>query len=137
MEKTIKVLIKEPYKEPIVKEIDNNLKSLQNIVGGYIECVPFPKVKGIDLIVNEEGKLDQLEGNFFLPHYQDCVVGTAIVASYNDDGEFTSLGESQIKKAKEYINYFKLEQGENLYRDFNLLNINAKLKMKSFDEEMV
>ena len=34
--KIIKVLVKEPYKSPYVKEIEDKLKNLQEIVGGYI-----------------------------------------------------------------------------------------------------
>ena len=37
----IKVIIKKPFKELEVKEIENTLTSLKEIVDGYIECVPF------------------------------------------------------------------------------------------------
>ena len=72
----IKVIIKEPNKDPVVSEIVDDLKTIQKIVGGYIEVVPFPNVKGVDLVVNEEGKLEKLPGNFFIPHYEDCIVGS-------------------------------------------------------------
>lgn len=136
MIQTIKVLVKEPYKEIEVREIQNNLKSLQAVVGGYIECVPFPRVKDVDLIVNEEGKLARLDGNFFLPHYKDCVVGTAIIASYNKEGQFVSLTDEHIKKVKEYINSYKLEKGQNLYDNYDILSRLAQKKMNELNEQM-
>ena len=43
-----------------VKEIENTLEELQAIVGGYIEIPFLSRVfadNGIDVIINEEGKL--------------------------------------------------------------------------------
>jgi hypothetical protein len=52
--------------EPEFKIIKNNkdepdLKSAQDFVGGYVECITFPN--GDVLIVNEEGKLKNLPLN--------------------------------------------------------------------------
>lgn len=134
MEK-IKVIIKEPYKTAVVTEIENTLETKQKIVGGLIECIPFPKNVGVDLIINEEGKLNKLDGNFFLPEYNDCIVGTAIIASYNSRGEFASLTDKQIKKSLKYIKNYELKQGEDLYKDFYSLFLKAELKIKSINEE--
>ncbi|MFA6706242.1 MAG: DUF3846 domain-containing protein, partial [Bacteroidales bacterium] len=57
--KMLKVLVKEPYRQPFVKEIEDTLDDKQLIVGGLIECVGMPDVKHVDLYVNEEGKLDR------------------------------------------------------------------------------
>ena len=108
----IKVIIKEPNKPPQIIEIFNDLKSMQEIVKGYIEVVSFPTVKGVDLIVNEEGKLEKLPGNFFIPHYEDCVVGNCIMAGYNDEGDFISLTDKQIEKVNSYIKAFELARRE-------------------------
>ena len=59
---TIAVLIVEPGKEPYVKEIDSNLKSLQHEVGGYIEAI-YPYEDPVALVCNEEGKLEGLPLN--------------------------------------------------------------------------
>lgn len=137
MEKqNIRVIIKEPYKKAFVSEISGNLKSLQNIVGGYIEDVPFPTVEKADLIVNEEGKINKSAGNFFLPHYKDCVVGTCIIASYNDSGEFASLTDKQIKQINKYLDTFSINDEYDLYEDFELLDHIMHNKMKQYDEEM-
>ena len=134
--KIIKVIVKEPFKDFEIKEIENTLTSLKQLVGGYIECVPFPKVNGVDLIVNEEGKLDRLDGNFVIPHYDDCIVGTAVIASYNNEGEFTSLSDEQIKKVSAYINTYKLEKGQDIYEDLCLIKNKAIIKMKSLESEL-
>ena len=54
-QKQIDVYIMLPGEAPYKARIDNTLEALQEIVGGYIEIVSFPK----DLIVvcNEEGRL--------------------------------------------------------------------------------
>ena len=59
---TIAVLVVEPGKEPYVKEIDSNLKSLQHEVGGYIEAI-YPYEDPVALVCNEEGKLEGLPLN--------------------------------------------------------------------------
>ena len=90
--KMLKVLVKEPYRQPYVKEIEDTLDDKQLIVGGLIECVGMPDVKHVDLYVNEEGKLDRLPGNFWLPEYEDCVVGTCFMIGYDENtGENISL----------------------------------------------
>lgn len=132
----IKVIVKEPYKDAVVKEIVDDLKTIQGIVGGYIEVVSFPTVKGVDLLVNEEGKLDKLAGNFFIPHYEDCVVGACMITGYNDEGEFISLTDKQIEKANAYIKAFELGKEFDLYRDFEFLNRVMQRKMKEFNSEM-
>lgn len=60
----MKVLVKEPFKEPQVREIENRLKNFQEAVGGWIECVhPFEK-KNITLVVNEEGAINGMRANY-------------------------------------------------------------------------
>lgn len=131
----IKVIIKEPYKDAVIKEVIDDLKTIQSIIDGYLEVVPFPTVKGVDLIVNEEGKLDKLDGNFFIPHYKDCIVGTCIIAGYNDDGVFISLTDEQIEKVKAYIKTFEISEEYDFYRDFDVLDRMMNRKLKEFDKD--
>lgn len=56
----MEVLIKEPGKKAQLKNISNNLNTLQEIVGGYIETVTFDKAV---VICNEEGLLKGLPFN--------------------------------------------------------------------------
>lgn len=94
------------------KEIGNRLEDLQEIVGGYIE-IPFLSEtlyeKGIDVIINEEGKLidglkpeiaivNEKQGNIL-----DLVYGNCIFTSHDDEGETVGLTEEQIKVVTEEL----------------------------------
>ena len=84
MEK-IKVIIKRPD-EPIghIESIDNDLKALQDTVGGFIQCVPIGNTSV--MICNEEGKIHGLPFNFhFGVSMPDEVVGTVVICGV--DGE--------------------------------------------------
>lgn len=76
----------EPYGHKTA--VSDSLENLQNIVGGYIECVYL----GEDLVIvcNEEGKLQGLEPNVLLNG--DMLVGTIIV--FGNDGD--SFGDIPI-----------------------------------------
>jgi hypothetical protein len=94
-ESNIMVVIVEPQKPARVERIVNELSNLQKIVGGYIECV---RQDGFDIIINEEGKLMDLEPNFGLYEGMDYIAGTALFAGVDyDEGEFKSLSQKQIK----------------------------------------
>lgn len=89
----IDVLVFEPNKECYFKKIDNTLEAMQEVVGGYIECLTMKS--GLDdgtdlvLICDEEGKLKgkPLTG---LMVGNDTIVGTAFICKAKDD-EFVSL----------------------------------------------
>lgn len=52
----MRVLIIEPRKCPHVAEIDGSLKSMQEIVGGYIEVI-CPFADKVAIVCDEESKL--------------------------------------------------------------------------------
>ena len=87
--KKIKVLIKQPQ-EPAghIIRIDNTLKALQRIVGGYIETVTI--TDGVVLICNEEGKIRDLPVNCTVAGIPDRLYGTVIIAGTEGD-EFTDI----------------------------------------------
>ena len=87
-------IIKHPGQPAVSQEVENSLKALQNLVGGYIETVSLPH--GICMIVNEEGKLQGLQPNFRLDH--DLIVGTAVFVGVDGD-QFCGLSLAQ----QEYI----------------------------------
>ena len=60
-------MIKEPGENWERREIDNTLKALQGLVGGYIETVNVQD--DLVLIVNEEGVLQELEPNLYIRGY--------------------------------------------------------------------
>jgi len=129
-QKTINVLIKRPYQDAEVVEVKNELSVFQEIVGGLIEKAPLPGTSGVDIYVNEEGKLFQFDGNFFLPEYRDCVVGVAFLCSCDDDGNMTSLTDSQIEAAKNYIDAYALKNGEDVWQDYYYLSAKAAQTMQ-------
>lgn len=134
--KMLKVLVKEPYQKPYVKEIEDTLEAKQMIVGGLIECIGMPDVKHVDLYVNEEGKLDSLPGNFWLPEYEDCAVGTCFMVGYDEDtGENVSINDKQIKQCEKYISAYQIPIGLDLYLDFKALEFYMKNKQKEYEKK--
>lgn len=88
----MKAIIKEVGKSPRVEEIENELATMQKLVGGYIEVVSMGG--GVALVVNEEGKLIDLPVNFGLG--RDTINGTAVFVAYGSDGDFKDLEDYQI-----------------------------------------
>jgi hypothetical protein len=96
----MRVLIVEPQKEPYEKVIENDLESMQKVVGGMIEGIYLEA--DVVLVDNEEGKLIPLEGNRRVG--RDIIAGTFFICGCNDEGEFVSLTDEQASK---YFNRFK------------------------------
>jgi hypothetical protein len=87
----IKVLVKKPG--GIEKaEIDGTLESLQSIVGGYIEVVPW---NGYSLYINEEGLMMDLPRCSF-----DNMIfaGPVIIGKVNRSGDEIGLQDSECDK---------------------------------------
>ena len=109
----MKVLIVEPLKTPYEQEIENDLKSMQEVVGGYIEAVyPFEDEE-IALICNEEGKLNGLPFNRVLKDEEgsiyDIVVGIFFLCRAPADSEnFESLTDEQMECCKKRFKKIEL-----------------------------
>ncbi len=58
----MKVLVVEAGRQPMVKEIDGFLRSMQEMVEGYIQPV-YPWREEVALVCNEEGKINGLTLN--------------------------------------------------------------------------
>ena len=105
-ENKITVLIVEPEKVPYVKEISDNLESLQHEVSGYIQAV-YPFDDTVAIICKEEGKLQGLPLNRALydedGQIYDIIAGTFVISGLTEDN-FGSLTDEQISK---YIERFK------------------------------
>ena len=97
----MKVIVVEPQKKPVVREIDPGLESMQKIVGGSIEAV-YPFEEPIALICNEAGKLLGLPLNRALRdddgNVYDIISGTFFLCAAPRDSEhFESLTDQQVK----------------------------------------
>lgn len=93
----MKVLMIEPEKAPRETEIGNDLKSMQQAVGGYIEAV-YPFADPVALVCNEEGKLIGLPLNRKLGDY-DILAGTFFICGLSEDN-FDSLSPEHMEKYK-------------------------------------
>ena len=85
----IKVIIKEPDKQPVVTNITNSLRKFQKIIGGYIQVIPLGydndanNPTAIFLLCDEDGKLKELPYNLSANGYN--IVGTVIILGYNQN----------------------------------------------------
>ena len=103
----MRVLVVEPESRPEVKEIDDSLKQMQGIVGGYIQSI-YPFEEPVALVCNDEGKLMDLPANRGLRdengQIYDIVFGTFFLCGAPADSDhFTSLTPEQIEQ---YRNMF-------------------------------
>ena len=89
-----------------VKEIENSLATLQEIVGGYIEMPFLSKVfiqNEIDMVINEEGKyMDDLKPQIAViskvnNQILDLIYGNCIFVSHDNKGDTIGLSNRQIK----------------------------------------
>lgn len=101
--KKIKVLVKKPNEIVTVQEIDNkDLKDCYRIIGtDYVETYTLSRDYHICCVIDEEGKLKNLQKNFYVPN--DAIVGTCIFTSFDQEGNFKSLNDTQIKLIKNYL----------------------------------
>jgi hypothetical protein len=109
MSKQIKVIIIEAGNPElkVIEKFDHSLENLQKFVGGYIEAVRVNE--SITIWINEEGKLVELEPNFYLTDKNgkayDIVVGDVLIAGTDSEGETVSLTDEEIKEVQErFIN---------------------------------
>lgn len=100
----LKVVVKEPGKQPEIRQINNNLRDLQDIVGGRIEVVTL---KGsIAVICDDEGKLKGYAPN--LKYGCDFFAGTVIFVCTEGE-DFASLSEEEMDFVFGYCMLFGLE----------------------------
>ena len=97
----MRVIVVEPKKKPMVRDIDAGLESMQRIVGGSIQAI-YPFDEPVALICNEEGKLLNLSLNRALQddagNVYDIISGTFFVcAAPPDSDHFAGLSDQQVK----------------------------------------
>lgn len=97
---TLTVLMVEPGKTPYQAAIGADLKSLQQVVGGYIESIS-PYDDPVAIICNEEGKLEQLPFNRGLRdesgNLYDYIAGNFMIVGLGEE-DFTSLLPEYVEK---------------------------------------
>ena len=102
---SVKVVMLEPNKPAYVKEIGNDLASMQEIVEGCIEIIyPFEDAN-IGLVCNEEGKINGFPLNRAIRangKIIDVIAGKAFVCDCSED-ELQSLSPDIMDK---YLDMF-------------------------------
>jgi len=108
----INVLIVEPNELPYEKEIPNTLETKQKIVGGLIECTGMVDDPDVVLIMNEEGKINNLPLNRDIGY--DIIAGTFIIAGDDiENGDFKSLTKDQVEKYKKRFDGQSITETKN------------------------
>ena len=98
----MKIVVKKVGQKPEVKEINGELHEMQEIVGGYIECINI--VDNILCVCNEEGKLMGLLPNFVFNG--DIIVGDVFFCVGGEE-DFESLSNDQIELLMVTMNLFE------------------------------
>lgn len=98
----MKVLYVGIGKQPEVKEIDGSLKSMQDLVGGYIQAIPVSY--DAELVCDEEGRMKGYPVNRFAFTIDgdviDLISGNFFIVGAGKD-DFVSLTDEQISTYKE------------------------------------
>jgi hypothetical protein len=111
MENPITAIIVEPDKPARVARIANDLKTLQTIVGGYIEVIRIDS-NPVVIVCNDSGKITELPPNRCLRmkkpsrgyyEYVDIIYGTFLVVGVCEP-EFVSVPEELIDQ---YLEMFR------------------------------
>lgn len=79
----IKAIIKRTC-DPVgtIQYIENDIRAFQSVVGGYVESVQIGSGPSVYLLCNEDGKLLDLERNFYIKHPRhapELIVGDVAV----------------------------------------------------------
>jgi len=110
--KTISVVIKNPGEKAEIKNISLGLKELQTIVHGYIESVPFPGKNNLDFVLNDEGKILDMEANIFVPEYEDIFVGPLIVLGVDEKkASWTNVPKEEMNNVLKFLEERSCERG--------------------------
>lgn len=88
--------------------ISIELEDLQKMLCGYIEAIPHPGKDDCVILCNEDGKLQRLPFNMWIPG--DYLVGTVIVLGI--DGEDFAPVPIEFSEWKEWVKKWESEGGQ-------------------------
>lgn len=105
----MRILLVEPGKQPVLKEIDGSLKSMQEVVGGTIQAL-YPFEEPVALICNDEGKLLGLPLNRALRdetgQIYDIIAGTFFLCGAPENSDsFKSMTEEEYRTFRRQFNF--------------------------------
>jgi len=97
----MKVLVAESHIQQLEElNIEMDLKSMQRLVGGFIELTTHPALQGYIIISNEDGMRLNLKLNVV------DIVGAFFITKTGDDGEFASLDDLDVQTIKKVWEQF-------------------------------
>lgn len=93
----MRILAIDKYEEPVVKEIENNLKDMQRYVLGHIETITLSETAM--LVCNDVGKLANLTPNRILKigNSHDVIRGDFFICGWSGD-EFCDISDEDVEK---------------------------------------
>lgn len=86
------------------------LETMQSMVGGWFERWCLNGLGGLDLFLNEEGKLNGLSYNpkatilSGIVMHGDCIVGDVFVCAHDDEGRSVGLSDAQELALRRRLN---------------------------------
>ena len=96
MSKKIRILLVKPNEAPQLTSVENDIFSLQELVGGSIECIELSD-DNVVLVCNEEGKFDGSTPNRLLEGV-DLIYGTFFICGLDKKGNFKSISDKMVSK---------------------------------------
>ena len=107
----IKVVFVPAIGSPEVREIPNYYKAVRELIGGHFEATKiFAGKDAYVAIVDEEGKLKNLEANF-LGQNGDVLVGPVVVTKSDCKGEFVALDDRDVVNVLDRVELGRLALG--------------------------
>lgn len=127
-----KVMIKKVGEKPVVVEVEEiSLRYMQGVVGGYIEMPYLSDAlneRRIDIVINEEGKLEGMDANMLLLSKEDGVidvlVGDILFVANDGQGRTIGLNDDQISDLQKM---FKHNQATTNLGVFNYIAFGDEL----------
>lgn len=119
----IPVVVIDYLEEPVYTSICADYKNYQSLLGGLFEATECPYSENVDILCNEEGKLQKLPLNRGLTcdgELFDIVAGRMILVSTNNDGDTIGLNYEQIN---DVYNAFK--RPEIFFFDYDTTDIHV------------
>lgn len=102
----MRIILVEPMKIPVIREIGHDLKTMQEIVGGTIQAV-YPFDDPVAIVCNDDGKVIGLPENRALydkdGNMYDILCGTFFIVGL-DEEDFTDI---PAEYAEKYVERFR------------------------------
>jgi len=99
---TIEVYVCEPGNKQHYKTISNDIKEMQEIVGGFIQIVTIPQLKkhNIYLVCDEEAGIKEKERSIWID--VTWILGTCFFVKQKRN-QFATLSEKDKKEIQQYM----------------------------------